>query len=506
MMDHAYIMQGSQLQSPTVHSSNGLPKSKKPAYYYKVGIPKAPSRSHGSVENRANPVESGHNPALPPRTLPNTMRVLYSVEPAPRQVMHHRGEASPKSTIHHGTGTRLYHAAPVHSDLAQQVGKISHHPPGTVVTTKPYAFVNAIPTQSSDGGYRTIALPQKPLSAAGGVGGGHAGHHVVQVVPTAGQAMQQLVPENPSQQSGYMIPVTSSGPGSSSLPPPPPSYSTYISEKKTNKEKVSEQDVRSIQKKIGDAFTQSSEVMLVSAFEEAWKKFQDNGKVYNESSQEASNGLEVVPGTSNQLSLVTSEPRVVAPKPLPESVRMIPATTQHQQYIQFTTAPPNTPQQQPQLLVQQIPSDYIYAIPAPAGENQNQVRATGLYYPNVDQSDSHKVAVKKVPCTKTSQSSLLQGVILQERPRLLGQLQGLGTSRPQLVAKGTQLPTKGSTHAGQLATKGTHPGHRATGTGTSTAGIVGNKKKCAWCGGGAIYLCSGCHKEWYCGSECQVHP
>lgn len=305
---------------------------------------------------------------------------------------------------------------------------------------------------------------------------------MMQVVPSSGQAVQR---ENLTQHSGYGVPVTTT----SSLPPPP-SYSTYIAGKKTNSEKVSEEDVQSIQKKIGDAFTQSSEEMLLSAFEEALKKFQDNDKAYKRSS--VGGGSELAPGTSG------TKTQAAVPKPLPESIRIMPTTSQSQQqkqhhyhpYLQVAATPPNmsAPQQQQQLLLQQIPGDYanLYTIPAVSGAG-NQVRVAGLYYPNMDQSEPHKVimASKKV-ASPTKPQTLLQRVIVPDRPRLSGHHQGV-SSRPQ-----------------QQVTKGTHPAQRTTTTTGSSGTRHSNKMKCAWCGGGAIYLCSGCQAEWYCGNECQV--
>ena len=423
------------------------------------------------------------------------MHVLYPADPAgARPVVQHHGEvsAAPTSTYHQGTGGRLYHhtAAAIPSDAVHRVVKCGH-PTGSVITTKPYAIVNAIPAQPSDMGYRSIALPQKPAVS----GGGH--NNMVQVVTSAGQAVQQLIPDNLAQQSGYRIPVTSAS-GGSSLPPPP-SYSTYIAGKKSNPEKVSEEEVQSIQKKIGDAFTQSSEDMLLSAFEEALKKFQNNEKAYK---RNLANGSVTTPSTSSTKTHGTSSTKtqVAVPKPLPESIRVMPTASQghhpqqqqhhHHQYLQVAAAPPNIPapqQQQQQLLFQQIPAGEYYTIPAVSGGNQ--VRVAGLYYPNIDQSEPHKVimAAKKVASPTKPQTSLLQRVIMQERPRLAGQV-GV-TSQPQ-----------------QLTTKGTYPVHqRTTTTTTGSAGTRhSNKMKCAWCGGGAIYLCSGCQAEWYCGNECQV--
>lgn len=466
--------QAAKIPSPSLHAGDTLPRSEKPSHYYKVHQ----TRQEKTVSHAGQYLEKKHISA-PTRTAPNTVHVLYSADPAPRPVAHH-AELSTAPKYHYGTGTRQYHT-PVLSDGAE-VSQHGHHP-SSVVTTKPYAIVNAIPAQPPDIGYRSIPLPQKPAAAGGSGGGQH--HHVMQIVPATGSAAQQLVSEEPNQ---HRTPSSATSSVPSPPLPPPPSYSTYIAEKKNTNEKVSEEDIQSIQKKISDAFTQSSEVMLVSAFEEAWKKFQDNDKVYKQ--RHSLTKDKAIAAEANLVQQMSAKPCVVAPKLLSENVRMLPSTSQGHQYIHVV--PPNvTPQQ---LLIQQIPgpTEYtnIYTIPttAPSG---NQVRVAGLYYPSTDrtnQSDSHKVIVtQKHPPTTKPQSSMLQRVVVQERPSHGTECMGPshGTSQVKLAtAKGT------------LPAAGPQPGTAET--------KQHSQKKCSWCGGNAIYLCSGCHREWYCGSECQL--
>jgi hypothetical protein len=207
-------------------------------------------------------------------------------------------------------------------------------------------------------------------------------------------------------------------------------------------EKVSREDVQSIQKKIGDAFSQSSEALLVSAFQEALKKFEENEKAYT--------------GTQRPTSTTGAmETQTAVPKSQPEGYQMIP-TSSPGHYIRVVTAPPNVPQQQ-QVLIQ---PDYLYTIPTAA--SGNQVRVTGLYYPKADQSEAHKVVMAKSKAPPTTKP---QRVIAQENPR----------------QKETRPVTK--------------PGQRPP---------VKTSKQCSGCGKGATFLCSGCETEWYCGPDCQV--
>lgn len=445
---------GSKIVSP-VHPGDALSKTEKSPHCYKVVSRGSQAGQH--LENR--------HVSAPARTVPNTVHVLYSSDSASRPVTHHTSSAAAKH--HHGTGTRLYHT-PARPGEAAAVSH-SHHP-SSVATTKPYAIVNAIPSQSPDTAYKPIPLPQKPMA-----GGGPSGHHVMQIVPANGSTAQQV---GSSQQPGYRTPPSSTSSAPPSLPPPP-SYSTYIAEKK--KEKVSKEDVQSIQKKIGDAFTQSSEVMLVSAFEEAWKKFQENDKVYKgqPAVSRKDNPTSTTSAADVNLVQLSTKPQVIAPKPLTENIQMLPATSQ---YIHVVPPPNVAPQQ---LLLQQVPAEYtnIYSIPTTAPPPGNQVRVAGLYYPSMDrthQSDSHKMIMPKNP--PSTSSAILQRVVVQgDRPRLVGH----GTSKLQPTTKGAPSTTT--------------TGPRARDTGNNK-----QQKKCSWCGGNAIYLCSGCHQEWYCGNECQV--
>lgn len=449
------VLQVSQFL-PVVVNSSSLPRQ---PYYYQINT-MAPT-THPEKLSRGNQPRPMENPA--------PMHVVYSPDSAPRPTLQHVqvpavGNDASKSAFHQPVGTHFYHTPEMAS-----VSKGGHQP-SSVATTKPYAIVNAIPAQPPDVGYRPLALPQKPATVGPEEGGGGARQHMLQMA--AGLVAQWS--SSQQQQSGHGTP-----PGITLLPSPPPSYSTYVAEK-ASAEKLSE-DVQSIQKKIGDAFTQSSEVMLVSAFEDAWSRFQDNGAVYKDSKRptvilhgnEGFSNAVVVPGTSNQVNQMSTTPRLIPPKPLPENVRMLPASSQGHQYIISTSAPPPP---QKQLLLQQVPSSYaagVYTIPSPSS---NQVHVAGMYYPGVDQSDpSHKMVATRNPLPPTrSQPAHLQRPQLQERPREGSQAptkKGAATSKPVPVQSYKDKPFN---------------------------------KKCVWCGKNAIYLCSGCHREWYCGSECQV--
>ena len=208
-----------------------------------------------------------------------------------------------ESPIPHSIATtsQLYYTA----DLSMANGVTAQAAP--VNTTKPYAYVNAIPS--------TAGVHLYP-------------RHIQQVCGGEG------VPESPVLVSGTRVPgkqvhsVTDNLRGNMGVirtPPPPPSYpGTPVQQPD---DLVS--NLQTINKKISAAFVNCSEEMLISAFEDAWKKFQANGQKYVTSSKQSvvktapvPPNAEVVniPGSvASRLSLlrpVTGQrPRPIAPKP-----------------------------------------------------------------------------------------------------------------------------------------------------------------------------------------------
>lgn len=390
-------------------------------------------------------------------------------------------------------GMPVYYST-IPSEATLQVAKSGNQPSGVTMTTKPYAIVNALPPpQSSDVGY--VFHSSKPGMLHGGGPGSSSKQHMVQMVPTTAGVPQPISEGTAVQQSGHVPSSVSTGASSAAAAspglPPPPSYSKFLTENK-RKSKVSKEDLQSIQKKIGDAFTQSSEVMLVSAFEEAWKKFQDNDKVYKE--KEAGGPFMVdgtspqtdTPGTSSLLHQMSTKPPNRA-----KSTHAGPSALLGPKYIHASPAAAGGGAQQ-QMVIQPVAPDYatIYTIPAPkaaaasGAQAKHQVHVTGLYYPAVETAES-----------SPSQSDLGNVVAKQQHSS------AVTSQEPQPQPQSQHRIDEALTHP-QVAKP-----HTPTTTTTQQGPQTRRKKSqkyCARCGENATYLCSGCHLEWYCGRECQV--
>ena len=268
-----------------------------------------------------------------------------------------------------------------------------------------------------------------------------------------------------------------------SLPLPPKTYSLESEKQSTNKSQQREV-VQTISKKIGDAFDSGNEQLLVAAFEDAWKKFQANGKQYESGVPIVSSGAKVVhskdppppnaevftvPGTTSRVSLVrqTSSNRMLTPKtssPLPvqQIIAPPPLSSKEQTTSYVYTGAANAAQPQ------------VYLQPVAAAQQQQQtlshgkVHSCGLFYPP---SSAENVAVlqKKAP----------------------------GTGVQRVVA--SQSMSSAVRHSSDGTVRETSESQATTHRRRSS-----KSKHCARCGKSATYLCSGCHTEWYCGRECQV--
>ena len=180
------------------------------------------------------------------------------------------------------------HTKPTNSPLYYTSEVVQSAP---VNTTKPYAIVNALP---STGG---MSIYPRHF----GIGGEGVG---------------------PILMAGS--PMTDKRKKVTHTPPPPPPVTYPKSGSPASEELTSH--LQTINKNISAAFTSSNEDLLISAFEDAWKKFQANGFKYKGSSKVISSrshgppNAEVVtiPGTvASKLSLVRpvgQRSRPVAPK------------------------------------------------------------------------------------------------------------------------------------------------------------------------------------------------
>lgn len=337
------------------------------------------------------------------------------------------------SNVAHSTASTVPGAV-VYSAIGPNVAAFS-----SVNTTKPYAIVNAMPG--------------------------------TQIVYTASQGVQ------PSQVRG-----TVAAPARS-LPQPPKTYS-HVSEKHNVGGKMHQSDVvQTISKKIGDAFDSGNEQLLVAAFEDAWKRFQANGKQYKHGSGQSLLGREglppnaevfSVPGTGSRVNLVrqtsNGSNRLLASK----------MTLPHSTVQQVIAPPPLSSQPQTNYIHTAAnaaqPPVYLQPVTvssaAPAGQQLNtKLQSTGLFYP--PNSASGVAATQKKATVGTSNQRV---IVNQSAPVVRHSVNSGGSERTQ---ESSRKPRSSCSKA--------------------------KPRFCSRCGKSATYLCSGCHAEWYCGRECQVN-
>ena len=458
-----------------------------PGYVHPAGVVTVPL-------THAGPVKSHIVRQLPPAA-PVTMpppNVTMSTQHAP-----HSENRVSKAVMHHPLSTSLSNMAQLEAAaLATKAQQGTH--PSSVTTTKPYAIVNALPAQSADISTRSAPVSQKPETPAGVVvmeGWPNSKQRVICMVSSAG--ITQMITGN----------AVTSTPNSAAMPPPPrrppPPYSANSRPQTTQSSPVIDPELQSIQKKIGDAFSQSSEVMLISAFEQAWNKFQANDNVYG---GEAKKEFKM-PGASKAdtgssghalVHQMSTKPRLIAPKPLSENVIQPTSVPVGPQYIQVSGHLPPQPQQQQQqqqqLVIQPTGPEY-QTIYIPAAPGQQPMHVAGVYYPSApNQSEislAHMPPRQPPPVPVTAPVSKPQHRLVRERPLI---------NSGQVV----QLPSQ--THATPNYTITTSSSRQPPSSSSDKPASqkTPGSKKCARCGKGATYLCSGCHVEWYCGRDCQV--
>lgn len=457
-----------------------------------IVVPAAPQQSVQYVFREPPPYTPPANGVTP--TLPTVVQpqgsILYTqpVHASPTQVAPTNQQQQQTSVVYYTT------SAPVPTTHAPQSKSI---PVSGVNTTKPYAIVPALPTAPELAGIKEYRLPthQQPVNNQASV-----------------QGMQYIQPINGSQgtpviQTATNVPAKGQKAIHHINPPkrPPTSKSTTVGNRlstlqsamvpfPSSQERVAKhsEELHNITKKIGAAFANCSEEMLISAFEDAWKKFQANGRKYealmnlpkphatSKGKVTAPPNVEVVsvPGTPSRLSLVrpTARPKPIAPKMIPQPPPMLPPTSteipqQEQPQYLYTYATTNT--SQPQVIIQPVnPDQYaIYSVGNGPKQKTYQVQTAGLFYP----ADPNGKQEPSGP----------QQVVLTQPP----------VQPPPPPPRHSAERIKSTVVAAPRKTRDSAP-HRRT---TSKL-----NRLCALCGKEATYLCSGCHAEWYCGRVCQV--
>ena len=361
-----------------------------------------------------------------------------------------------------------------------------------VNTTKPYAIVPALPTAPEE--YR-LPMHQQPASNQANIQGvqyiqpanGSQGTPVIQAatnVPVKGQKAIHHVnpPKRPPVPKSTTVGNRLSSPQNAMVHLPSPQDRVV---------KHSE-ELQNITKNIGAAFANCSEEMLISAFEDAWKKFQANGRKYealmNLPKPHATTmgrvmappNVEVVsvPGTPSRLSLVrpSSRPKPIAPKMIPQPPPMLPPTSteviQQAEQPQYLYTYATTSTSQPQVILQPVNPEYaIYSVGSGPKQKTYQVQTAGLFYP----ADPNGKQEPGAP----------QQVVLAQPP--------------------VQPPPPPPRHGGERIKSAVVVAPRKTRDSAPHRRTTGKLNRlCALCGKEATYLCSGCHAEWYCGRACQV--
>ena len=404
-----------------------------------------------------------------------------------------------------------------------------------VTTTKPYAIVPAQPTSVEIQG---IAVDQRgapvinpQMQMAGEFG-------MVQGVPY----VQTAITTTPEAKQATNIAGTSSR-----------NFQGGARAKRNLDEQATAQ-LEEIGKKIGDAFANSSEQMLIAAFEDAWKKFQANGKRYQPSAVDGGGGggskrlghiqetthhkscgppnAEVVsvPGTSSRLSLIrptyarskisalqhSNSDQIVC---VPTDPQTITVSAHHdhlqQKQVQYVYYPAEVSSQPQHYAVQGTeypPGTTLYAI-APnnaqssydhvikqgqrqgkSGPKTYQVHSSGVYIP--------ARAASEVGSSKQA-AIVLESVISGSPKPATRNQQQMALAQQQQKTNQEKVSASGVQHLSVLR----KPQQQTIGGGDFNGPPIAVKtmRQCALCTREATYLCSGCHKIWYCGRDCQVN-
>lgn len=401
-----------------------------------------------------------------------------------------------------------------------------------VTTTKPYAIVPAQPTASVEIPAITQGTPI--ISAQLPVGYIPAGTPYIPaaVTPTADPSTtkQVVYTAEKKPQSNPTSKIASMGNRVSQV-----NKYNHHTERTLSEQAIANLD--EIGKRIGEAFANCSEQMLIAAFEDAWRRFQSNGKRYQTAaatSRRIGNtetavtrpvppNAEVVsvPGTSSRLSLIRptySRSKISASKATPDQLVHVSNTQpaiqnlgtvsqQKHQQVQYLYCPNGSSQPQ----VYQVSSDYpIYAIaPNSTQPSQEQGQGHSAHKTYQVQSSGVYVPVSSMSTNNQATTIVLEQVIGSGKP--MGQQQ---FTRNQVALADKTAPVQQAPdpiavqHCNVL--RKTQPTAVLENGGYSvikqkdSSTVSKTTRQCAACTKEATYLCSGCHRIWYCGKDCQV--
>ena len=438
-----------------------------------------------------------------------------------------------------------------------------------VTTTKPFAIVPAHPTASIE--IQGIAVNQQgtPLISPQV----QLGYGPVSTAPY----FQTVV--TPSSDAKHSI-HTPTGSSSSTKQTKEnarmsPTVNNCLTHQQNNHEKA---QLEEIGKNISNAFASSSEQMLIAAFEDAWKKFQANGKRYQSpktggggprktGGQSETGGKPIpppnaevvsVPGTTSRLSLIRptysrskisvvqspGHDQLVCVSADAAQTRLAVATTpdhmqskQHPVQIIYCSSP-SVQQQQLVYTPGRGGTEYSVHAVAPSssqasydavkhqqhrgvggksvmGPKTAQVQTSGIYIPghasevslkNTQQQPTTVVIEPVGSGGGLNKSGVVhaprgqQPIIINERGIPVKQPEQVAVQHLSVLKKPQTILIGGGVDHQRVASKL----QQNVGTPVGNGAAVKAARQCALCAKEATYLCSGCHRIWYCGKDCQV--
>lgn len=420
--------------------------------------------------------------------------------------------------------------------------------PLPVTTTKPYAIVSAQPTAT---------IQSVPLN-------NQQGTPLISPPVQLGYTPASYIHTVPSTQTKAAALQTNTKSSKATSGTVRTSLQGTSTHQRLPEEQIAVMD--EIGRNISDAFANSSEKMLIAAFEDAWKKFQANGKNYpsmgNSGTRKASiaqsethtkpippPNAEVVsvPGASSRLSLIRpsySRPKIPSvPSTTDQIVCVSPDTAQtggitvaatpladqpHKVQLLYCATTPGSVQ--PQQIYTEYPGTALYAVatntpPQPATYEDvakqshrqgsslvprtSQVQSTGIFIP-AHVTDLNSVVGSKQPQPQ-SPTVVIDPLSKTGHAKNIGQIP---RSQPQVFPPKShhdQTAAMAVQHMSVLkktqspAVVVDHHQMMVVGTHRNNVPPPGKvTRQCAMCSKEATYLCSGCQKIWYCGKECQV--
>lgn len=461
--------------------------------------------------------------AIPPGSLPINSTAVVVQPAAVKYIIEHAVPAASTSVVYSQTAS-IPAVTSSQSTASVLPASIYHvQAPNAkstpVTTTKPYAIVPAQPTTSVEIPGITVDQKGTPVVSAQL----SAGYSVIPGTPYIHAAVTPTADPSAAKQVAYSTekkPASSSGPPSKPLP-------KIVSRGNNHADRtLSEQTLANLDeigKRIGEAFANCSEQMLIAAFEDAWRRFQANGKKYqttatsrrignseNAVSRPVPPNAEVVsvPGTSSRLSLIRptySRSKISAPKA--NSDQLMHVSDGQQLPIQNLGTPSQLSQQKQQVQYLYCPDYPIYAIaPNSTQPSRDQLKQGQTYQV---QSSGVYIPVCTSQSNNTQATIVLEQVIGSNKP--LAQQQAsrnqiaLAEKTVSIQQTADQIPVQ---HCSAL--RKTQPNTIIENGGYSVikqkdSSTVKTVRQCAQCTKEATYLCSGCHRIWYCGKDCQVY-